>query len=367
MNTIKKLLKLNLNRIILVLILLLLIDIPVRTFEAELMKSPAQLRLATQEVDSIQALIHKIKISKGYKIVFLGDSTVYGPSGGPKQTTPFYLEEYLRARYPDKDIKVFNISYKGYGISEEFFILNALRQCKIDLVIYGINMSWFNRNQVVEYTNAAKVNPDIFNKGEVDKLVRLDTSFDSLRRPVSDFLAQNWALYRNRSNIGSLILHKSLVEKLYDLKLKIYYPKWYVKQEQYWENLRLPWYTKNFSKEFSPDPSVKIGYFNLKTENPQVKFLDLIEGILAQESIPALFYATPYNRDMLNSYNRFDGEEFNLARKTLPTLIDPNVNYIDYSYEMPSAYFADSVHLLSNGHKLLAAKLAVEIEKGILK
>lgn len=359
-----RLLRLNLTKITTIIVILLLIDLFVQFYDDRLAEEPAQIRLLTHEADSIQALRRLVKKSNGFKIVFVGDSIVFGPTGSQRETMPFYLQQKLRKKYPDKNIQVFNYGYKGYGISETFLMLNTVRDLNVDMVVFGVNFNWFNRNKVIEYTNALKVNPEVFVKPKVQELgIKIDNSRDnSWNVGISKLLSDNWALYRNRSNIAALLLNKSLIEKLYDYKLGIYDLKTAAEQKKYWQDIKLPWYEKNFENSFAADG--KIWWINTGENNTQVKFYRLIMDMLNQNHIQALFYATPVNYEMLDHYKKIDHARFEQSLKKLCNISRPEyTNFTDLTASIPGKYFADSVHMMPAGNELTAQNLAVEIVK----
>lgn len=367
MSKVKLLFGLNFTRIVLMVFILLLTDVAIEKEENKLLAEPAQIRLATQEVDSIRALQRQIKLSRGYNVVFLGDSIVYGSSVGPRQTIPFYLEQELRKKYPQQNIRVFNYGYKGYGVSETFFMLNSLRGTGVDLVVFGLSSGWFNRKPVLEHANVVKLNPDVFQKSRVSKLgVALpDSDKDLWERRLSVFLAEHWALYRNRSTIAAKILGKSLAEKIFESKLAVYDPAAYRNDRIYWEEVRRPWYEKEFQKRNIS----KFGWVNQSPTNPQLGFYELLMDMVQAEGVTSLFYVTPVNYDLFASYNLIDYSAWNKSRSGLKDLSrPPGTNYVDFSDAVPGKYFADSVHMLAPGNKLLAGKIAAEISaRGFIK
>jgi hypothetical protein len=367
LSKIKQLFGLNFTRIVLIVFILLLTDVAIKKEENKLLAEPAQFRLATQELDSIRALQRQIKLSRGYNVVFLGDSVVYGSSIGPRQTIPFYLEQELRKKYPRQNIRVFNYGYKGYGISETFFMLNSLRGAGVDLVVFGLSSGWFNRKPVLEHANVLKLTPDVFQKPRVIKLgVALpDSDNDLQEQRLSGFLAEHWALYRNRSTIAAGILGKSLAEKIFESKLAVYDPAAYRNNRIYWEEVRIPWYEKDFQKH----KISKLGWINLSPANPQLGFYQLLMDLVRAEGMTPLFYVTPVNYDLFASLNLIDHSNWNKSRSGLRVLSrSMATNYVDFSDAIPGRYFADSVHLLASGNKLLAGKIAAEIShRGLIK
>lgn len=366
----KQLLSLNFRRIILVILLLALADLAVITWEHRQMAEPAQIRLNTTETDSIRALSQLIRKSSGYKIVYLGDSVVYGSSVPPWETAPFYLEQELRRRFPQKNIQVFNYGYKGYGISENFLMLNTLRGAGVDMIIYGITYGWFNRKPVIEYPTAGRVNPEIFQKTRAARLGMNMSPLDEhpFNRRLNEFLTGHWALYRNRSTLAAKFLNKSLSEKIFDYKLSLYDPITLQKQQIYWRDISRPWYQKNLGAEFAKT-SGKIGWINLSDRNPQMGFYRLIMDLAKSEGVTPLFYVTPLNIEMLNRFNKFDHPLWDNNLAALKKNSRPEeTNYVDFSEDLSGEYFADSVHLLAPGNKLLAGKIAAEITaKGLIK
>jgi hypothetical protein len=237
-------------------------------------------------------------------------------------------------------------------------------------VVFGVNTSWLRRPQAIEYTNAAKVNPDVFQKSKVESLGVVLPAKDDIRwdRYISDFVTQNWALYRNRSNIAAAILGKSLGEKLYDGKYIVYDPISYQKQLIYWRDVFIPWYKKDYSKDFKKNTR-KFGWISLDAKNPQVKFYQLILDLIKEEKMTAFFYTTPINYEMFDKYNKLDRSSLAKNMAKLQTISRPEeTNFVDLSYALPGKYYSDSLHLLPPGNKQLAVRLATEIsQKGLIK
>jgi lysophospholipase L1-like esterase len=80
------------------------------------------------------------------RVLFLGDSLVYGQGVADDETVPFALEQALRARAPERLWTVVNAGHRAYGTAQELGLLEELgARIAPDVVVLG----WY-WNDVVE-------------------------------------------------------------------------------------------------------------------------------------------------------------------------------------------------------------------------
>jgi len=348
--------------------LLLILDLGLRLYWANLYQQPGSVRLVNSEIESLQTMINEIKKAEGYKIVFLGDSQTYGSAvKDSSNTIPAYLERDLAKLFPDKQIKIFNLAFKGYGISENYFILNSLINdgVDVDLIIYNISTSWFNRNEILEHQNVVELSDYHLEAAKLDDLkIKYDRSFrEKFSAQVNLQVGNVWSLYQNRSAITGILLGKSFREKLTDWELKLINPKEALKRQKEEKDLYQPWFSKDWDSKIGKT-NYTFGTVNTNNSNPQIIFYKMILNLLSDHEMNAIFYNSPQNTKMIDKYYGIDQEAWNKSLKNLKAITKNNyITYLDYTNSVPDSYFSDTVHLNSRGNELLAKQL----EKDIIK
>lgn len=351
---------------IVTIVILLVLDLVVRSHWSALFRQPGKVRLVNSELESLQRMKHEIKKAKGYKIVFLGDSQTYGSAvKDSSKTIPAYLEQNLMKSFPDKQIKVFNYAFKGYGISENYFIINSLTDADVDLFIYNISTSWFNRNKVLEHPNVVLLSDYYPDANKLAGLgIRDKRSYtDKLSNQVSLLAGQVWSLYQNKSAITVMLLGKTVREKLTEWQLSLTNPKEALKKQEEEKQLFLPWYLKDWDKKIGKEKYV-FGTVNLNNNNPQVFFYKSILNLLGKNKVNALFYNSPQNMKLIGKYYGIDEESWQQSKNDLKLITqNKNVAYLDYTDLVPDSNFSDTIHLDSKGNELVAKQLAADITK----
>ncbi|MDT3698900.1 MAG: hypothetical protein RO469_05680 [Thermincola sp.] len=349
---------------IVTLVILISFDFIVRFYWLHLFNQPGKMRLVNQEIESIARLKSELHKASGYKIVFLGDSQTYGSSVKTgDQTIPAILEQELNRLEPRRQVKVFNFAFKGYGISENYFLANFLLNEDIDMVVYNISTSWFNRTDVLEHSNVAtlpglKEKPQItrlgINLGQIDFRKKLEFI-------INASVGKVWSLYQNRTAISIMLLGKPLREKLTEIQLIITDPTEAKKRELEEQRLYQPWYQKDWNKILGK-VDYKFGYINLAPQNPQVEFYKMILKELEHRKVHGIFYSSPQNLAMLQEYYNMDNTAFRKGLVTLDKMTESKyVTYLDYTNLVPEKYFSDSIHMNAHGHQLVASQLAKDI------
>jgi len=349
-----------------IFVLLVITDVGLRYYWAEYYQEPGRTRLLNQEPATLRALRDEVNSAEGYKILFLGDSAVYGSAvKEPAQTIPAYLEQELNNSLTGRQVKVFNFAFKGYGMSENYFILNSLADAGIDLVVYNVSTGWFNREKVLEHTNVLLLGSEFYRPDLIAK-TGVATSTDQRKKfdnQVDQVLGQIWKLYRTRSAITTLILGKPLRGVLTDWQLALTDPAVLSRRNKEEAKIFQPWDQKDWSEDMMK-MDYKIGTVNLNGGNPQVIFYNLILDLLSAKRITGLCYTSPQNFLMLSRYNKLDRKAWDTSLVRLRSITQrPGIVYTDYSNLVPDSYFTDTIHLNGPGNLMVAKQLARDISK----
>lgn len=350
--------------IVITIVLLILLDLVIRSYWSGLYQTPGSVRLVNDQVESLISLQSKLQKAEGYKIVFLGDSQAYGSSvKNPSETVPAYLEQYLRRQMPEKNIKVFNFAFKGMGISENYFVINTLLNKDVDLFIYNLSTSWFNRTKLFDHPNVIRLPDNLPEDKKLSKMgIKDDRTFkdllsDKLNLSVSNF----WALYENRAAITTMILGKSVREKTLELQIRLTNPEEALKKEQKEQRLYQPWYTKDW-RAILGKVNYKFGQINLDPYNKQVVFYKMILEDINRNKVYAVFYNSPQNIEMLEKFYDMDNKQWQIKSAQIKQMTDKGyVTHLDYTYLVPGRFFTDAIHMDKNGNRMVARQLAEDV------
>lgn len=96
-----------------------------------------QLYVPRPSMDDITRAFPVKKPPGGYRVFAFGGSTTYGQPYGNEGGFPYFIEQELRASYPDRPIEVINCGVKGFGSSRVLQIVEEMVEYEPDLfVIY---------------------------------------------------------------------------------------------------------------------------------------------------------------------------------------------------------------------------------------
>jgi len=350
--------------LIVTLVILITLDCFIRFYWFHLFNQPGKMRLVNQEIESIARVKSELHKASGYKIVFLGDSQTYGSSVKTgNQTIPAFLEQELNRLEPGRQVKVFNFAFKGYGMSENYFLTEFLLHEDIDMVIYNISTSWFNRKDVLEHNNVTTL-PDLKEQPEIArlgiKIARVDYR-QKTEHKINIFVGKVWSLYQNRAAIAIMIFGKPVRAKITEYQLRITNPMEAEKKEVEEQRLSQPWYRKDWPKILGKI-DYKFGNVNLAPQNPQVEFYKMIIKEMDNNDLRAMFYSSPQNLAILEKYYNMDKKAFDRTLATLENMTESkHVTYLDYTNLVPDRYFSDSIHMNADGHRQVARQLAKDI------
>ena len=352
------------HTLLVVFCLLALIDGGVRYYWANLYQAPGRVRLVNEELATLETMQNEIRSARGFKILFLGDSAAYGSAvKDSSQTIPAFLEQELNRLWPGRDVRVFNYAFKGYGMSENYFVLNSLADTNLDMVIYNVSTGWFNMGKALEHPNVVLLSNRYFGQAQIAKTgVKTERSKkDKWAAQVNRVVGTGWSFYQNRSAISTMILGKPIRAKLTDWQLALTNPAELAKRQREDAELFLPWDDKDWSIKLG-QAGYQVGYVNLSQGNPQVIFYRLILSLLTEKKIKSVIYTSPQNFTLLDRYNMLDRGAWAKSIDTLRnTSVRNGVYFTDYTNLVDQRYFSDTVHLVAQGNRDVARQLARDI------
>lgn len=361
LNKILDYLRITPRSLVITMLVLVSVDIIIRSYWTGLYQTPGSVRLVNTEVELLRRFEEQVRNIKGYKIVFLGDSQAYGSSvKNGHETVPAYLEQELRRLMPDKGVKVFNFAFKGMGVSENYFILNTLIDEDVDLIVYNLSASWFNRTKNFDHPNIINLSENLPANEKLAKMgINSNRDYkDKMSDEIGFATGRVWSLYGNRTPIASSILGNSVRENLIELELRVTNPGEALKKEQEQQRLYQPWYTKDWNKILGK-VNYKFGRIELNPYNPQVIFYKMILDSVKRNKVNAVFYNSPQNVAMLEKVYDMDKSEWQKGLAGIENMTKSRyVRHLDYTNLVPDKYFTDAIHMDKYGNRLVAQQLA---------
>lgn len=348
--------------IAMVVVFLLIVDLVLRAAVPVYLNKEVR-RLPAEDPDTLRLWKEHLARAEGYKIVFLGDSVVYG--GGVKadeQTVPSYFYRYLRSRFPERDIQVFNFSLAGCTPADTYNILSFLADADIDLIIYDVNLAWLRTPRVMEHPGLANMVREKL-PADVQQIFAPQANPLARQSRSSRYVGQVWYLYGHRIFLNYWWFGQPLKEKIKTAvthrSLRFLLPG----AQNYTPDkieLRKPWYEKNFDGiDLSKG---RMGDESLRGDNPRwLMFVNLVE-LVQSRGTPGVFFAIPLNRTLLDKYGMLNEGSFRLNKHQALTLAQKHgITVFDYTRAVNDYYFVDWLHPTKEGNRELAARLAEDV------
>jgi hypothetical protein len=363
-----------LNKRVLILVLtgLLMLESVISLVISQRFARPEGQRLPAYDEATLGLWIDQVKKAGGYKVVLIGDSVIHGHAVESSfETLPAYVARELRERLPGREIRVFNLGMAGAAPADVYFLLDALLEgAGVNLVIYNINVSWFApRENTLEHTSLLKLKdtpPDF-------DLQSLGIQTAPTATPAENWLYRHvlsrWKLYRYRILLNYWLFGKPLRDKLEEAQTdsRLLLPFAEDRLPEVVEE-RSPWWEKEWEGKLDP-ASGRIGTVSLDDGNRQWIFYRKLLDLIKDKSIPAVFFVTPHNYELLDRYDMVDRRAY---AKNLSAIAGAagasGVPVLDYDSALSGRDFSDIVHPLPEGNRLLARLLVQDlVEKGIIK
>lgn len=366
----KKFFILSKRVIVLILIGLLALDGAISLAVSHRFARPEGQRLPAYDEATVGLWIDQVKKSGGYKIVILGDSVIHGHAVESSfETLPAHVVRELRERLPGREVQVFNLGLAGAAPAEVYFLMDALEGAGANLIIYNINLGWFARENPLDHRSLLKL------KGVTTDLDLPGLGIEPEKptsTPAEEWLSEHvfshWKLYRYRVLLNYWLFGKPIREKLEEARKdpRLLLPFAGDRLPEVVE-MRSPWQEKDWDGKLDPADG-RVGAISLDNGNKQWLFYRMMMKMIKSREIPALFFITPRNYELLDRYDMVDRPAY---AKNLSAIVNAaessGVPVLDYDSAVPCEYFSDIVHPLPEGNKILAREIARDlIEKGYL-
>ncbi|MEW6524099.1 MAG: hypothetical protein AB1445_11150 [Bacillota bacterium] len=326
--------QLGARTLLVVLANLVVIDVALRFFLPGLVHE-AHIRALKQDPGGLLVSAAQVARAPGPKVVFLGDSQMYGSAVSDESLTiPGF---YSRALGPG--VQVYNLGMRGYGPREVLYLADVLAGSGVDLVIYNLSLGWFDPHGSAPVPDVDHLLPLWGRPGSVvwDRVQRLPV----LER-AKLAVRQNWMLLAHRHLLRQLLL--SSVGLADPFKSGGF-------------ELLLPWYQRQFDARVMP----VFGRPVLESENPVLRELEMAVERLTRSGTSVFVYVSPQNRAMYQHYTGWDQDAVERSLLVVANSVAAAGGvFADYLELVEAEWFSDTIHLLAEGHRQVAARLLAD-------
>lgn len=363
------LLSINRRVVLLVLAGLLLTDLFIYVYTGAKFQDPADERMPSTDPATVMLWIEQVQKAGGFNVVFVGDSVVHGlAAGNSRETLPWYFAREIRQLLPGERVNVFNLAMAGGGPAETLLVLNTLRGAPIDLVIYDLNLGWFNRATPLEHRGLLELAggcPPGFEPRQFGAGSGPGQGPALAEQWLKQRLLSHWKLYHNRVLWNYWLFGKPIRDKL---PLAVRNPAVLFSNDDALDpeirKLRANWRDK--AGEFAPlPPEQRLGAAEIKPGNLQFQCYLAILELLNQRDIPAVFFTPPRNYELLGMMSAVDESGY---RRDYDRLIaaagEHGVPVLRYDHLLQPGYFHDMIHPGPAGNRVVARRLAGDLLAG---
>jgi hypothetical protein len=306
---------------------------------------------ATQE-----SVVSAIRRDRALRVVMLGDSTVVGSSLLlPNQSIPRQLELALNKELPGVPIHVWDLSMVGSRAVDLLCMLKKVEEARPDAIV--VQGNYFLCLQVVDkmtlfhpwLADTLREVPDSVKpyvpartaKEEMDE--RITRFFESHVRLVGMRQAINTMLFgvQGRTDIFShpnpLAMAATSLGKRTGL-------------------MRL----QSWRERQNGNPFFDLYTNPIQPHGANLRFYPNVAAELGRSGAVGVTYQTPQNPAIVAASIRW--EAFLAGRRLLTEALSaPGVTHHDYSELVPEQYFVDATHMLPDGNRILAQRLARDL------
>lgn len=293
-------------------------------------------------ISNLDAMLssHKIsaykKTEDEYRIIIIGDSSIWGFLQKPENTLTGLLENKFDYQCSSKDIEVFNLGYPSLSVLKDLVILDKVKPYKPDLVIWFITMESLVAKEQLD-APLIKSNSLIFNK--VIKDYQLTYSKTNINLLDYTIIGQK----RNLADIIRLQLYGALWA---GSGIDQSYPDDYTPAQRDFES---DFSYKNFERDQIQRDDLAIDVI-LKTISgfPESHFILVNEPILISSGKNSdIRYNFYYPRWAYDKYRNIVKSVFEQSA----------IQYYDFWDLVPESEFTNSaIHLSGIGEEMLAVK-----------
>lgn len=276
-------------------------------------------------------------------VIILGDSVAYAGPGAPTESLGYYLEEWGKEN--QHPFRVYNLGIPGGRSGDLYTALLMLQAHKVPLKRVVVNLVY------AEFAPRTPDEPTAF--WLTRKLRQLDReTWTALReeqtwkyqeqstreKVIEETVFGGFAVSKYRSIIRTQLsraLGRASTQEVKDMR---------------------PWYEKENLPQLIQDPVYQRFYdptpFTMTAANRQILVFQRLIGRL--QDTEALFFFSPVNQDLLAEHVAHPVYQENMQHVDAWFAEQP-VDYANWERAIPSALFADHVHLLPEGYRQLAS------------
>ncbi|MEW9671447.1 hypothetical protein ABLT31_21655 [Ammoniphilus sp. 3BR4] len=343
--------------LVMVFILLFLLDQALAYRMSTVMSGNGHYREEVEGKNTFGVYLEQIKQDPYPKVLMLGNSVMFGSaSKNDSETIPVFLAEYLN-QGQGEEVHVYNLGIKGLGIADAYYLLGLLRDAQngIDLIVYDLNIGWFNEPNLIN-------RPFILEQYPMEQIdwkrlgVEPPEKDDTTDGWIKENILRHWRLFNYRDLVNNWIFGRNATVMVEDQARYTFKPS--SKEED--QEIYLPWYEKNWEAKYQGD--WKIGSISYTDE--QWKYFQFLLALMNDISRESLVFFTPQNDVLLKRYNKLDEAGLEEAKQKLAQVAEEgHVQFFDYEELLPDRLFSDSIHPMPAGNRIIAKQLFEDIQQ----
>jgi hypothetical protein len=281
---------------------------------------------------------------EGSPVLVVGDSALWGYELPPREAPV----EQLEALRPHDTF--LNLSYEGGSIVNSLYALRLVlaRGVRPSVVIVNLNNKEFNAadsayKRLLPALERA-VSPQLAAR---DRALLTTLPAPTLADRLDALVGSVWALYRQRVDVRVALFGQDDFAGLLTAGVH------YVTGEQ-----------RRYEQSHRPTPAAFLGTYDLDPiagDNVEEIALRELRDELVREHIPAIAFLTPTNHALLAGTTSDPGYAVNLAT-IARTMRGPGIDVVDLDRLDVGPHFLDNDHLDAAGARVLALRLAHELD-----
>lgn len=291
-------------------------------------------------LNNLDAMISSHKIARDhkneneYRIVVIGDSSIWGFLQIPEETLTGILSSQIDFTCNDKKIEIFNLGYPSLSVLKDLMIIDKLKTSQPDLILWFITLESLNKDDQLS-TPLVENNAILLNK--------IINDYDLNLEPAK-FSFWNRTLIAQRRNIADMIRLQFYGIMWAATGIDQEYPDSYTRAQRDFESDSN--YKGYLNKELDADNFALPIIEHAIDKNPFIDFILINEPILISEGENSeIRYNFYYPRWAYDEYREIINDYSNQNK----------IKYYDLWNLVPEENFTNSaIHLDYEGEKILS-------------
>jgi len=276
------------------------------------------------------------KTKNDFRIIILGDSSIWGFLQKPENTLTAILEKNFSTKCAGKNVEFFNLGYPSLSVLKDLMILDKVKEFDPDLILWFVTLESFPKEELPT-TPLIKNNPL-----ELDRIIQEY----NLDLPLASINLLDYSLIGQRRNLADLVRLQFYGALWAGSGIDQVFPKDYAPAKRDFEE---DYTYKNIKDRFlkSSDLAFEIVDSGI-SKNPGIDFILINEPILISKGLNnEIRYNFYYPRWAYDQYRTIIETVFNKK----------GIEYYDFWDLIPESEFTNSaIHLTDTGERLLAAE-----------